>query len=155
DLVDATLDEVQKIAMELRPGVLDNLGLTVAIDCELKKFQERTGIHSRLESGEGLDPESPEISTALFRIFQELLTNVIRHAKATEVQVALKKDEGTHWLIVTDNGKGLAQNAASSSKSLGILGVRERAALLGGEATFQGSEGGGTTVRVRIPRREA
>jgi signal transduction histidine kinase len=96
----------------------------------------------------------PDRATALFRIFQETLTNVARHAKATEVNVRLARENGGLTLEVQDNGLGIREEQLSAAKSLGILGMRERARLLGGELMIQGVPGGGTTVRVRIPHVE-
>jgi signal transduction histidine kinase len=99
----------------------------------------------------------PDRATALFRIFQETLTNVARHAKATEVSVRLAEENGASALEIHDNGLGIREEQLSAGRSLGILGMRERALLLGGELTISGTAGKGTTVKVRIPsvRRES
>jgi signal transduction histidine kinase len=93
----------------------------------------------------------PERATAIFRIFQETLTNVARHADASEVEARLAREDGGLTLEIHDNGKGIPEDKLSSGESLGILGMRERAMLLGGEITIRGLPGNGTTVRVRIP----
>lgn len=150
-LVDETIQSVRRIATELRPGVLDDLGLAAAVEWAAEEFQGRAGIvcHVSLpDSDIALDPER---ATALFRIFQETLTNVARHANATEVDVRLARSKGALLLEVHDNGKGISEAELSEGQSLGILGMRERALVLGGEITITGAPGKGTTVSVRIP----
>jgi len=150
-LVDGTIQAVRRIATELRPGILDDLGLAAAVEWAAEEFQARTGItcHVSLPASDiALDPER---ATALFRIFQETLTNVARHAKATGVDVTLARNTGDLFLEVHDDGKGISDEELSERKSLGILGMRERALLLGGELTIIGAPGRGTTVKVRIP----
>jgi signal transduction histidine kinase len=150
-LVDGTIQAVRRIATELRPGILDDLGLAAAVEWAAQEFQARTGITCHLmlpHSDISLDAER---ATALFRIFQETLTNVARHANATEVDVTLAGGNGDLGLEVHDNGKGISKEELSDGQSLGILGMRERALLLGGELTISGAPGKGTTVKVRIP----
>lgn len=150
-LINATIQEVRKIATELRPGVLDDLGLTAAIEWQAQEFQTRTGLQCMVT----LPPEDvtldQERSTAIFRIFQEILTNVARHANATTVNSRLTADAGHLILEVSDNGQGITESEISGSKSLGLLGMRERALLLGGEVHIRGIQGKGTTVMVRLP----
>jgi PAS domain S-box-containing protein len=151
-LVDESIHSVRRIATELRPGILDDLGLVAAIEWAGEDFESRTGTQCRLD----LPPESiavdAERATAIFRIFQETLTNVARHADASLVDVRLAKEDGDLTLEVHDNGKGISEDKLLNGKSLGILGMRERAMLLGGELTISGPPGSGTTVRVRIPK---
>jgi signal transduction histidine kinase len=149
--IDATIQTVRRIAMELRPGVLDDLGLVAALEWQLKDFQKRTGIRSEfLHSAEdiGLDAD---LSTGLFRIFQEALTNVARHSDATEVHVRLHSEAGSFILEVEDNGKGIEKEKILGSRSLGLLGMRERALMFGGHVTVTGIPGIGTRVTVEIP----
>jgi signal transduction histidine kinase len=153
ELIDATVKEVQRIAAELRPGLLDKLGLPTALQYEGARFEERTGIACRLVvPGETL-PLPPEVATAFFRIFQEAVTNVARHAQATAVEVELQPQADGCRLEIRDNGKGMAGIDLANVKSLGLLGMQERAALLGGGVSFAPRAGGGTVVTVRIPNR--
>jgi PAS domain S-box-containing protein len=150
-LLDETIQSVQRISTELRPGILDDLGLAAAVEWAAEDFQARTGTKCRISMSDEDITTDRERATALFRIFQETLTNAARHAKATEVSVRLAKENDNLTLEVHDNGVGIREDKLSTGKSLGILGMRERARLLGGEFTIQGVPGGGTTVRVRIP----
>jgi PAS domain S-box-containing protein len=150
-LLDETILSVRRIATDLRPGVLDDLGLVAAVEWAAEEFQARTGIKCRLSMPDVDIAMDPERATALFRIFQETLTNVARHANATQVNVRLVKQNGDLSLEVCDDGKGITEKQLSVGQSLGILGMRERALLLGGELTISGGPGKGTTVRVRIP----
>ncbi len=150
-LTDAAVNTVRRIASELRPVALDDLGLADAIEWQAGQFQARTGIvvlcDCRLESVE----LSREQSTAVFRIFQEALTNVLRHARATRVDVALKREFGRLTLTVSDNGRGITEEERTGAQTLGLLGMRERANLAGGELVITGDEGKGTTITVRVP----
>ena len=150
-LLDETIQSVRRIATELRPGVLDELGLVAAVEWAAEEFQARTGTKCRLSLPDVEIAIDAERATALFRIFQETLTNVARHAHATEVNVRIAKQDGGLTLEVHDNGKGISQEQYATSRSLGILGMRERALLLGGELNICGAPGKGTTVSVRIP----
>ncbi|MBI5304967.1 MAG: PAS domain S-box protein [Chloroflexi bacterium] len=150
-LVDATIKTMREIIRELRPEILDHLGLSAAIEWQLQEFQTRTGIACHFDTT--LDEVNLDLdrSTAVFRIFQETLTNVARHANATRVEANLKQEDGTIVLQVRDNGKGLASSDLSDKKTFGVLGMRERAHVFGGEVTLAGAPGEGTTVTVRIP----
>lgn len=150
-LVDATIQSVRRIATDLRPIVLDQLGLIPAIEWQTQEFQSRTGIQCRLDIYLRSAPLSQTASTAMFRIFQEILTNVVRHAKASVVQITLQEQAGGLVLEVHDNGRGITDAELADAQSLGLVGMRERALLLGGNITFAGNTGSGTTVRVRIP----
>jgi PAS domain S-box-containing protein len=150
-LVDETILSVRRIATELRPGILDDLGLVAAVEWAAEEFEARTGIQCHLDLPEGDIVLDQERTTAIFRIFQETLTNVTRHAEATRVDVRLGREDGNIVLEVRDNGRGIAAEELSSGRSLGILGMRERALLLGGELTIRGAPGKGTTVKVLIP----
>ncbi len=146
-----TIQAVRRIASELRPGVLDDLGLVAAVEWAAEEFQSRTGTACKLElPAEGAAIE-PAHATAIFRIFQETLTNVARHARATRVDVRLARSEGDLILEVYDNGAGIPDEKLTETHSLGILGMRERAALLGGNLVIRGVPGEGTAVTVRIP----
>jgi signal transduction histidine kinase len=149
--IDMTIHAVRRIATELRPGVLDSLGLAAAIEWQAAEFQERTGIRceTRLDVTESIWEES--FSTACFRIFQETLTNIIRHANATLVEVRLSQDDHELTLTVRDNGRGITDREIAHSRSIGLIGMRERAAQAGGEILFTGVPGRGTTVTLRAP----
>lgn len=153
-LVDEAIQSVQKIATELRPGILDDLGLVAAVEWAAEEFEARTGTKCRISVPAVDVAIDQERATALFRIFQETLTNVARHAQATEVNVKLAIDNDDLSLEVADNGRGIGEEQLSAGRSLGILGMRERALLLGGDLTIRGAPGKGTTVRVRIPNAE-
>lgn len=151
-LIDGTIQSVRKISTELRPGILDDLGLIAAIEWQASDFQSRTGIQCVVCSNVNDDlPVNKKHSSAVFRIFQEILTNVARHAHATRVDVNL--NEVGHQLVlqVLDNGRGVTEKESVSLKSLGILGMRERALLSGGEFAIEGNPSLGTAVTVRIP----
>jgi PAS domain S-box-containing protein len=152
DLIDSTIQTVRRVATELRPGLLDDLGLAAAMEWQAEEFTERTGIDCDLYlSNEEIVLER-DLATAIFRIFQETLTNVARHAEATEVHVELEDRPDELVLIVRDNGKGITESQVSHPRSLGLMGMRERARSWGGEVVFQGVAGQGTTVTVRVPR---
>jgi signal transduction histidine kinase len=157
-LVDETIRAVRRISTELRPGILDHLGLEAAVEWAAEEFQARTGIQCQVGLPEMKLVIDPGHATALFRIFQETLTNIARHAGATHVKIGLSHESGYVSLEVRDNGRGIGEDQLSGFGSLGILGMRERALLLGGEFTIAGDPGSGTIVRVRIPladRRQA
>jgi PAS domain S-box-containing protein len=157
-MVDETIRAVRRISTELRPGILDHLGLEAAVEWAAEEFQARTGIQCQAGLPEMKLVIDPGHATALFRIFQETLTNIARHAGATHVKIGLSHESGYVSLEVRDNGRGIGEDQLSGFGSLGILGMRERALLLGGEFTIAGDPGSGTIVRVRIPladRRQA
>jgi len=151
-LVDQTILSVRRIATELRPSILDDLGLVAAIDWEAEEFEARTGTKCRLDLPDDDIVIDPKRTTAIFRIFQETLTNITRHAEATRVDVRLGREDGDIVLEVSDNGRGIDQERLSTGRSFGILGMQERTLLLGGEFTISGAPGKGTIVRLRIPQ---
>ena len=149
--VDAIIGTVRKIATELRPPVLDDLGLEAAIEWQIQDFEKRTGITCHFHSSvRHLDLDS-ERATAVFRIFQETLTNVVRHAEASQVNIYMREEDDKLILEVQDNGRGVTGRELAGTKSLGLLGMRERAMMLDGEVNIIGRQGKGTTVGVRIP----
>ena len=150
-LTDMSVSTLRRIASELRPNLLDDLGLGAAIEWQTQQFQARTGIICHCEGSLENIGLSEEQSTAVFRIFQEALTNVLRHAQATRVDITISNLAGYFVLVVGDNGKGITQNEKSKQQSLGILGMRERAHLIGAEIDIKGLEGKGTVVTVRVP----
>jgi signal transduction histidine kinase len=149
--IDGIIHSVRRIATELRPPVLDTLGLSAAIEWQTADFEHRTGIRCRFAS----DPEEisleQEKATAVFRVFQESLTNVARHSGATEVDISLERRDGRLVMRLRDNGKGIGEGQISGADSLGILGMRERILALDGELRIEGAAGDGTTVTVGIP----
>lgn len=153
-IVDSAIVEVQRIATDYRPDVLDNLGLTSAIRCELELFQQRSGIQTQLNASEQLPEPAPAISIGVFRILQEALTNVVRHARATKVLVYLGKMESQLRMEVSDNGKGIDPAELIRPGALGLLGMREHAAMLGGSLEIKVRKPHGTTVAVTAPFQE-
>jgi PAS domain S-box-containing protein len=150
-LADTTINAVRWIASELRPSILDDLGLLEAIEWQTQQFQARTGIQCRCDCALQSIPLGDQQSTAVFRIVQEALTNILRHAQATCVGVAMKEEDGMFILTVTDNGRGITPAEKLSRESLGLLGMQERAHLIGGRVDIVGLKGTGTTLHVRIP----
>jgi len=153
-LIDSTVNAVRRLSTELRPAILDNLGLIAAIEWLAQEFQRRTGV-----SCEFITPEEDlvldqERTTALFRISQEALTNVTRYANAHSVQILLERDGPQLLLRISDDGRGIADADQRSTHSFGLLGMRERAHLLGGTFEISGQPGHGTTLTVRIPAQE-
>ncbi len=150
--IDSTITSVQRIVAELRPGVLDDLGLVAAIEWQCRDFQRRTGMVCCCTVSHEDLRVNPEHATAVFRICQEALTNVTRHAHATEVHVRLD-DEGVGLMLqVKDNGRGIPPDRLTGAKSFGLLGMRERAGLLGGDVQIITREGEGTTILLHLPR---
>ena len=152
--IDATIQTVRRIATELRPGILDHLGLIAALEWQANEFQTRTGIKCDVRTDLHEPILTPDLATTFFRIFQETLTNIIRHAGATHVMVHLKEVAGRIILEVRDNGRGISPEEISNTRSMGLLGMKERAALLGG--TFRigpAPNGKGTLAAVSIPLR--
>lgn len=150
-LVDDAIATMHEIVHELRPAVLDHLGLRAAIEWQLQDFQERSKIECDFDSdldGSDIDPAR---STALFRILQETLTNAARHAQATHIQASLHKQNQSLVLQVRDNGMGISKERIENVKTFGLAGMRERALVFGGDVLFDGSPGDGTVVTVRIP----
>ena len=149
--IDRIINSVRRIASGLRPEVLDEIGLAAAFEWQSREFQRRTGIRCLVAiDPDFVDPDKQR-STALFRIFQELLTNVARHANATRVNVSLAEGGTSLALSVEDNGRGIRDNEIESPRSLGFLGLRERVLAFGGSIDVKGDEGKGTRVSVTIP----
>jgi signal transduction histidine kinase len=151
--VDATIQSVRRISSALRPQVLDDVGLVGTIAWQAGEFQIRTGIRCKVK----LPAEEPDMvparATAAFRVLQEALANVARHAGATRVEISLRVDADHFILKIADNGRGVSEAELLDPKSLGLIGIRERAFLLGGRVDIEGGPGGGTTVTLSIPQR--
>ncbi len=151
-LVDETIDDVRRISSELRPGILDDFGLVAAMDWQLSQYQRRTGISCRLEASDTLNIDR-STSTALYRVFQELLTNVVRHAAARKIDVRFEERDGRYVLTVEDDGRGIEPDQIESPSSFGLIGMRERLRPLHGTLTLTGSPGKGTIAQVTVPVR--
>jgi PAS domain S-box-containing protein len=149
-LIDLNIQTVKRISAELRPGLLDDLGVTAALEWQAEEFEERTGIKCELSVQPDDIALDRDLSTAIFRIFQETLTNVLRHARAKKVRVSLKKKGKELFFQVRDDGKGISEKQISSPKSIGLIGMRERVHFHGGRMDITGSKDKGTTVTVYI-----
>jgi len=150
-VIGQTMQSVRRITTQLRPRLLDDLGLAAAIEWQTQEFQTRTGIHCKAVLEESSIAVLREQATAIFRIYQEILTNVARHANANRVSVLMKKNEREVILQVRDNGRGITKKEMTGTKSLGLLGMRERAVLFGGRVQIEGEKKKGTTVTIHIP----
>lgn len=151
ELAGTTIETVRRIATELRPGLLDDLGLAAAIEWQAADFQNHSGIAcSAVLAADDLELDR-DLATAIFRIFQETLTNVARHAGATRVDVSLERSRDRIVLTVADNGRGITKHQSEDSRSFGIIGMRERAHLWGGELHITGNREEGTRVTVTLP----
>ncbi len=153
-LVGETMNTVREIAAELRPGVLDELGLEAAFEWQVLDFQMRTNIKCELVADFDETDLSRDLMTAMFRILQECLTNIARHAEATKAKFVLRDEADDLLLAVEDDGRGIRQEETLNARSLGLVGMRERAIMLGGSFEISRSPLGGTRVEVRIPRRQ-
>jgi signal transduction histidine kinase len=150
-VIDEALKSLHAVTAELRPVILDDFGLAAAIEWQVEEFRNRSGIHCRMENS-GFEPELPkDQATALFRIFQETLTNILRHAQADQVVICLEESGGDVMLQVRDNGRGITEAEINDPKSFGLLGMRERLYPWNGSVTFKGQPGEGTQVTVRLP----
>jgi PAS domain S-box-containing protein len=148
---DTAISTVQRIATELRPVILDSLGLPAAVEWQVEDFARRTGLEFRVDAHAGESTLARESATAVFRILQESLTNIARHARATSVDVRFAEDAAAATLTVADNGCGITADQIANARSIGLAGMRERAQAFGGLLEIVGVPGAGTTVRVRIP----
>ena len=142
---------MRKIATELRPGILDELGVAAAIEWMGKDFQKRTGVGCKVTIKRVEKISDTALATAIFRIVQESLTNIMRHAGAAKVNVNLERKGETLTLEVIDDGVGIPEKRIIDTKSHGLIGIRERVLLLGGEVDIAGKQGEGTRVRVTLP----
>jgi PAS domain S-box-containing protein len=150
EMIRETVKTVRRISSELRPSILDDLGLAAGLEWLGRDFEARTGLTCKISVPSSLELP-PQKGIAIFRMCQEALTNVARHAKATQVSIDLVEGDGQLTLEVHDNGRGINEQELQSHKSFGLLGMRERAVLLGGTATITGRPGKGTSVLVQVP----
>ena len=149
-LVSETIKTVQRLTSQLRPQIIEDLGLETAIEWYTNEFEQRNGVEVLLD----MDSEiaiSPDASLVIFRIMQESLTNVSRHAGATHVNICLHKTEGTISFRISDNGIGITENAIQSKKSFGIISMKERALLLGGTLDIYREKEHGTVIKLALP----
>jgi signal transduction histidine kinase len=154
-LAQQTMKTVRDLAMGLRPSMLDDLGLGPAIEWQAREFSRRSGVPATVElEGEINGDLSESERTSLFRIVQEALTNITKHAKATEVRIHLAANHEGIRLLVADSGRGVPESA-SPRHGLGLLGMEERARELGGSFNLSSAPGEGTTIEVWLPRRMA
>jgi PAS domain S-box-containing protein len=154
NMTDTTIKSVRKISSELRPSLLDDLGLVATMEWELKEFKKRSGINTSFSVIETEMSLPDKFKTGLFRIFQESLTNVARHANATEVKVSLEHRGKKIILSIKDDGKGFDKKKTADKRTLGILGMKERTEMMGGEYEINSNPGKGTTVLVAIPEQD-
>ncbi len=152
-LIEVSIQSVRQISSDLRPAVLDHLGLREAMEWAATKFEARTGIRCRLLWALKTELADPARQLATFRILQEALTNVVRHAHAGAVRISVREHGNMFTLTIRDNGRGITQAERSSGESIGLLGMSERARLLGGRIAIAGARGRGTTVTVTVPLR--
>ena len=150
-LIDETVNCVRRIAADLRPSMLDDIGLLAALEWQAGEWQARSGVTCRLVSAPAVVCLNDEQTTAVFRIFKEMLTNIARHAGATQVEIRLAQTKEAFSLSVHDNGCGCTPDKLYTDTSLGLLGMRERAALLGGTVSLHSQPDAGTTVAVTLP----
>jgi len=151
DLINSAIKTVQRISSQLRPGILDHLGLGAAIEWEVKEFGNRTGVAWDLAINLGERSLDRDLSTTVFRIFQETLTNIARHAEATGINVSLNEKDNCLILLVKDNGKGITEEELINPRSYGLMGIRERVQSWDGNIMITGMKNKGTTVTVSIP----
>ena len=151
ELINATITSVRKIATDLRPSILDDLGLIAALEWQGEEFEKRSGTKVEFINKAGDLPVRPEVATGIFRIYQELLTNIARHANARLVTASLYIDEKTLWFSIKDNGVGFNAETISNKKTLGLLGIKERTLLMGGTYEIKTRPGEGSETIISIP----
>ena len=150
ELVSNTIKDVQRISSDLRPGILDDLGLAAAIEWYSEEFEKRSGIKCRVSFDDSI-PADPQKDLVFFRVLQEALTNIIRHASASSVRIKLSRFKNSIAMSIQDNGKGMLPGIAKSGKSLGLVGMRERVRQFGGKIDIVSKKGQGTKLTIFIP----
>jgi signal transduction histidine kinase len=150
-MVDTTTKTVQRISSGLRPKILDSVGLAAAVEWHTREFTKRTAIKVKLRQSTELPPIDDTVTTGVYRIVQEALTNVARHSEATQVEVAMQMKDGKLLVEIADNGKGIDEAMLAHPESLGILSMQERARILNGEISFSKNNGKGTRVALLTP----
>jgi signal transduction histidine kinase len=149
EIVVATLQDVRRLAVELRPKALDDFGLVPALERLTGFFAEQTGIAAHLQSRLPASRLPSETETVLYRVVQEALTNVVKHAQAEHVSVLLHSKPGRVAVVIEDDGRGFAEE--DETEGIGLLGMRERVALVGGTVALESRPGAGTTIVVEVP----
>jgi signal transduction histidine kinase len=153
--VDKSVKGVRQLITKLRPEILDNLGLFPAIEWLAEDFRKKTGKSATVENRAGEPELGKDISLALFRIVQECLTNVIKHADANQVRISFSREGNFYELAVSDDGKGFRAEGRKTEKKFGIMGIRERMYIFGGDVSVKSSIGSGTVITVRLPLKDA
>ncbi len=151
ELINATITSVRKIATDLRPSILDDLGLMAALEWQGEEFEKRSGTKVKFINNAGDLEMRPEVATAIFRIYQELLTNIARHANARLVTALLNIEDQTLWFSIKDNGVGFNADTIDSKKTLGLLGIKERTLLMGGTYEIKTRPGEGSETIISVP----
>lgn len=154
NMLDGTVKTVRRISSELRPSLLDDLGLVAAMEWQLNEFEKRSDIKTRFSCPEEEEEFPNNVKTGLFRIFQESLTNVVRHSNAKKLIISLERGVDSFILSIQDDGKGFDKQKVADKKTLGILGMKERALMIGGTYDITSTPGKGTTVMVTVPLNE-
>jgi signal transduction histidine kinase len=152
ELIDKTISTVKKICTELRPGILDHLGLGPAIEWQVHEFQQRSGIECELVLSSEEVTDDKNLGIALFRILQEALTNILRHSKATKVKAVLAELDNNIVFEISDNGIGITEKDLSKSNSFGLVGMRERVYPWKGDVQITGDRIKGTNIKISIPK---
>jgi signal transduction histidine kinase len=150
-LINATITSVRKIATDLRPSILDDLGLLAALEWQSDEFEKRSGTRVKFMNDAGDIIVQPGVATALFRIYQELLTNIARHANANLVTASLHTDNDRLYFSIADNGTGFNIDTINKKKTLGLLGIKERTLLMGGTYEIKTKPGEGAEITISIP----
>ncbi len=150
-IIDETIDTVRNICAELRPGVLDHLGLGPAIEWQCGEIRKRTGINFHISSSPDEISIGNDVAVTFFRVFQEIVTNIVRHAGATEISINLVKTDSELTMSVRDNGVGISSAHLQDPRSFGLIGMRERARYAGGTLQILGENGSGTEISLSIP----
>jgi len=150
-LLDSTVESVRSISTQLRPPILDDLGLEAAVEWQVQEFARQSGINCQLDLRVGDTLVREEHATAAFRILQEALVNIARHAEADNVTVEVRLVGKALFLVVSDDGCGIGDVTLSSARSIGLIGMRERAGALGGEVDIYRLGTGGTRVKLELP----
>ena len=147
------MSTASRVARELRPGILKEFGLPAAIECQAEDFTQRFAIPCRVQCDEDAIEPDPDTSLALFRIAQEALTNVAKHAHASLVVMRLRRERGNILLEIRDNGRGISEQDMQKPRSFGLRGIRERVLSLAGDFSIRPAEHGGTHIILRVPER--
>ena len=151
ELINSTIATVRKIATDLRPSILDDLGLLAALEWQSEEFERRSGTKVVFTNKAGDISVVPKVATALFRIYQEVLTNVARHANATQADAILDSDDKRLYFSIRDNGVGFDVDTTKDKKTLGLLGIKERSLLIGGTYEIKSNPGQGAEIMISIP----